>query len=154
MSLQGWKDRFYPTSAVENISTPLEAAEHSLQKWSGLEHLEEYGLLRVRRIILDHKHARESFMFNDMTCSLCRYSVRNTTKGEDDYCKACPLSKFLGEKASSVPHNHCVSEYDAFLDGKFEPMINVLSELVKVLWKEEDEKVEAEEGAVFYNRPE
>ena len=111
MSLQTWKDEFYPVPAEEASGDAVTALKHSLHKWSGLteSNLAKHGVKIVKRYVIEAAPIIERFGFFDNTCALCLY-VENL-KGRLD-CDACPLVE--------AGHDECDyddSAYTAFMRG-------------------------------------
>jgi hypothetical protein len=122
MSLQTWKDEFYPIHAFKAVGSELEAAKHSLRKWIGLrkENLEKHGLERKGREISSTDFINFPFSISESSCALCQY--------HDGYCNDCILYT-LG--------NGCEEEGSEYIiwvnEGDPEPMIKALEEAIKVL---------------------
>ena len=99
-----WLKRFYKKVNLKKI-TAEEAVQHSLNKWIGLRHLKEYGLVRIYNTIYEGDSLTTVLVFNAETCALCLTS------------KSC---------ATCLLHN-CVEEYNTFvMTGDPEPMIKLL----------------------------
>lgn len=84
MSIETWKQEFYPVPASANM-TDKEAIEHAILKWEGFEakNRKKHKLNRLAHILID-EHACE-FIFGIMTCSLCLKYFNNG-------CNSCPFS--------------------------------------------------------------
>lgn len=130
MSLETWKQEFYPTPASNPDCSP---AEHSLRKWRGLlpRNLQKHGC-RIRADgVMDIHHAPgdEGLPLNDDTCALCRQHL-------DAKCKSCPLFKAgLGCLTDDGP-------YCDVIDGikPVSAMVAALRKAVKI------EKAESKKG--------
>jgi len=77
MSLQTWKEEFYPINAQELAEgSELDAARHSLKKWEGLrqEALERHGvfLRSVNPSVMAVTDPVESLSIDFSSCSLCQ----------------------------------------------------------------------------------
>jgi hypothetical protein len=87
MSIESWKEEFYPVTAKEiaEHGTEQELIEHSLKKWNGLtkENLEKHQLTKKFFSISDNKG--KYFSADGGSCALCQKY--------DDICSDCPLSK-------------------------------------------------------------
>lgn len=146
MSLADWKAKFYPVCAREHadiereqsyqgpdswkLDAPdavLSAVDHSLLKWSGLDHetLSQYGLRRaaVRAIgeVLDDGRIGATAMVDASTCALCvRYM---------DECENCPITDATGRPCSYElgGRGDKPSSYAAFIHtGNTAPMLAAL----------------------------
>ena len=86
MSIETWKDEFYPTDAAEAIDSPLEAAEHSLRKWTGMlpENLKKHSITFDDMMV-------EDFMDSN-TCALCEYDDDRRLLIGASSCSCCPLA--------------------------------------------------------------
>lgn len=95
MSVQSWKNEFYPISALEAAQTKdrLGCIDHSLTKWRGArpENLQKHDVTFKLHTIKDlfkekEEKEEEQFLFDAVTCSLCQY---------DDLffadCRSCPI---------------------------------------------------------------
>ena len=82
MSLQSWKDEFYPVRAVD---VPAEKAlDHSIQKWEGLlpKNLHRHGVVFKEGALVDDV-GKVRLAINSLSCALCmRYPG----------CSKCPLA--------------------------------------------------------------
>ena len=94
MSLESWKEEFYPVKASAKHSD-VEAIKHAIQKWSGysLENLKKHNIELKNPVIIVDDNAQDDFTFSTDTCSLCRkYWLRD--------CRRCPLY-LIGESCLS-----------------------------------------------------
>lgn len=123
MSVESWKEEFYPIDAHEVEKE--DAAKHSLQKWIGLRkvNLDKHN---VRLEVTEVRNDTSRFQFSDDTCALCVYYYSPKIFSERK-CGNCPITKILG-KACDADYN---SPWYLFADaGKIEPMISVLEKAV------------------------
>jgi len=113
MSLQSWKDEFYPVDAESLVSSlcnegdfintkenNLKLIKHSINKWKGLR---EENLLKHRgfsesewsSVLFEYEDdEEESFGIDSTSCSLCEaYYDRSISFNK---CSKCPLYEFLG----------------------------------------------------------
>lgn len=99
MSLQTWKDEFYPTPATEDKSI---AVAHSLRKWEGLtlEHLRRHGLILLKNTtcIVNEKDAgvyAKEYYDENVTCDKLgiKRSSCSLCIAYNDNCSECPLGK-------------------------------------------------------------
>jgi hypothetical protein len=125
MSLESWKQLYYPISADEAAKlSPVEIIQHSLTKWRGLrkEVLAEHGLIQIGHTIQD-----ATFLFSILgdTCSLCA-KYYDSDFDEPSCCSSCPLAQ-LGASGTD-----CFTEYRHWrttLDP--EPMIRLLEKALQ-----------------------
>lgn len=80
MSMQSWKEEFYPVPATEAVSSELEAVLHCLRKWKGLEikNVEKHNLNIYHNGDLwddNGKVTIPTFMVDDTTCALCQMNT-------------------------------------------------------------------------------
>lgn len=94
MSLQSWKDEFYPKEPTKRM-TKVAALKHSIQKWTGLlpKNLEKHGLEKVGRWISEKENAALDFFIDSNTCALCVRFLNENPNGDEHECKKCPLFK-------------------------------------------------------------
>lgn len=83
MSLQTWKDEFYPVPASEPMGEHKAQIEHSLRKWRGAtkENTEKHGVFYEDHTIFDETDSTGKFMFGSESCSLCL----------NNECHECPI---------------------------------------------------------------
>lgn len=121
MSLQTWKEEFYPTEAdsPEAQASPI---EHSLRKWKGLtkENLDKHGLKKAVNTNYVHD-SNVGININGDSCSLC---VNCTKKKDIDWefldCQSCPITKYNDGV-------DCIAQYDHWFDeADPNPMIALL----------------------------
>lgn len=138
MSLQTWKDEFYPTPATDDKSI---AVAHSLQKWKGLtlENLRKHKVIYMRNVnaLVNEIDAKEYANATYSVYMKCEYlSITSDScslcKAYKDKCDSCPLGK--SENTSTFGTNACDdkdSPYFAFLDRQDpKPMIEILTKLL------------------------
>ena len=83
MSLETWKEEFYPTHAREATATPVQALKNSLRKWIGAKPAN----LAKHEVTLEELDAEE--LLDGDNCSLCHYSGCPTASVD---CSLCPLA--------------------------------------------------------------
>jgi len=108
MSLQSWKDEFYPTTADE--ATMDNAIDHCILKWEGLrkENLDKHEIdKRTYGSIGDNTFTMQ---IDGSTCALCKVYMDE----DSDDCGDCPLFLARGEIA-------CDSETDNEYDNEESP---------------------------------
>ena len=102
MSLQSWKEEFYPISAREiakivedresDISTKskIELVEHSLRKWEGnkSKNLRKHKMRKDWSNSIEDEY-RNYFEVDSSSCSLCKVFHE---RGNGSVCEECPLS--------------------------------------------------------------
>ena len=125
MSLETWREAFYPKPAYE--CSESEALAHSIQKWVGLQkaNLRKHGLTREPwDNVVDPKDGGSAFGVNSGSCALCHYYLAGPP-----LCSTCPLYKLLGEECdagSSSPYQHWDST------GDTRPMLRALRKALAV----------------------
>lgn len=134
MSLQTWKDEFYPVRAREVDAK--DAVEHSLTKWRGLrqENLERHGVCIRYSGVVEVTGVCEAFSLSASTCALCVrfYNESKESKEDDDdkglACEACPLAKARGGYACDryTPEEEYAGDAPYFQLPNPEPMIRWL----------------------------
>lgn len=106
MSIETWKEEFYPVPADDRRAkrSHTAAVNHSLKKWRGLtkESLEKHGLQKISGSdcitpILGGEH----MPIAGATCALClmeddRTCLNNSTS--EKFCRQCPLFRTLGRQ--------------------------------------------------------
>lgn len=118
MSIETWKEEFYPVRADSNKAQRswMSAVKHSLQKWKGLraENLKRHGVYSPPIDVYAG------------TCSLCQKSYKYYGSLK---CEACPLFRHLGRSCDDSE-----SPFITFLyDGGVEPMIKALEKTQRKL---------------------
>lgn len=103
MSLQTWKDEFYPVRAREVDAK--DAVEHSLTKWRGLrqENLERHQVC-ISGLAVAEVGGSTHFTLSASTCALCEHYYnpnKEDIEGDEDddkglACETCPLAKARG----------------------------------------------------------
>jgi hypothetical protein len=147
MSLESWKEEFYPVEAQDmNHSTEKDCLQHSLKKWEGLtkENLDKHHV-RVGKYpqLLIAGRGLGSLRITSNSCALC---VKNLVN-----CSECILQKTLpgtcGEATSpyefiTYKHDNYLQDfcsgcaYDAFKDNEDpRPMIEALQKTLKLIQK-------------------
>jgi len=124
MSLESWKNIYYPTSA-DTVTTQAEAIAHSLLKWSGLkpEVLTEHGVERCLdslRVITEDENTFRAAAGD--TCALCWIDLEATAT---DKCHSCSLFESRGNVSclSKTP-SETTPPYLAYIEGGDpEPML-------------------------------
>ncbi len=96
MSLETWKQEFYPKPASE--TTPEEAVQHSLTKWEGLlpENLAKHNVRvdGMRRVVGGEDEVGCISIASE-TCSLCFHHF-GPEKRDQPQCGTCPLFQIRG----------------------------------------------------------
>lgn len=122
MSLETWKDEFYPVPA-DKVEAK-DAVAHSLRKWIGLrkENLERHGVVRRGFMIHDKNYTGKLLPIDDQTCALCVHY-----EGDDCKCTACPLQQVRKKRCDRKLLTEYRAPYLAFIHcGDPEPMIQCL----------------------------
>lgn len=125
MSLESWKQEYYPIPA--NEVSKADAAKHSLQKWIGLRVVNrinhavqlDYGELKDNDV--DHESCDyDSLDIDSSSCALCVHHLKETDLAVT--CTGCPLAAALGRPCDTPG-----APYNSFLGtGNVEPMIKEL----------------------------
>lgn len=125
MSLESWKQLYYPITAEEAAKlSPHGIIEHSLIKWRGLrsEVLNEHQLWFSYCYITD---GTNSFAITGQSCSLCAKHY-DYSKDEPDSCSSCPLAQLGTDRFD------CFTEYRHWRDTRDpEPMIALLEKAIQ-----------------------
>lgn len=126
MTLQTWKDEFYPID-VYTVSKE-NAVAHSLQKWIGLrqENLDRHGV-RFNKTLLgvEIEDGREVLGIDWRSCALCVHHFRPFRL--ETRCFSCPLFNVLGSECDDGDD----SPFRVFCDTLDpDPMIEALSEIL------------------------
>lgn len=106
MSLQTWKEEFYPVP-VESLAPDLPdlaLVQHSLKKWEGLtpENLQKHGVKASSGYIENAAEDKLGGLISEIlpidayTCSLCDKYI---PVYEKERCDLCPLYKALGNNS-------------------------------------------------------
>lgn len=120
MTIETWKDEFYPIAAsVPSLTNDVARLEHSIKKWEGLrpKNVAKHDLIISGDSLFCKTYGYyQYFDINADTCALC---VAHRC------CTGCPLFKTLGkqcDKGTAAP-------YAIFIEtGDPEPMIKALKE--------------------------
>jgi len=129
MSLQTWKQEFYPVPASE--VPEADAIAHSLRKWIGLRkaNLERHGMETNGASVFDIRYYH--LPIDITSCALCAHYW-------DAGCSQCPLDAIRGCKCYGAAINdEPLSPFSAFRDHfDPEPMIALLEEALRRQGKE------------------
>jgi hypothetical protein len=108
MSLQTWKDEFYPVRAKD---CPIEdAIDHSIRKWEGMrqENIDKHGIKLVSGVLESVPFdMKEVLYINASTCALCHYYAKEGPYG----CAACPITAYKKSRDESVTGDPCGNAY-------------------------------------------
>lgn len=133
MSIQSWKEEFYPVPSRAAAADGLASAlAHGIKKWEGarFENLARHGLRKCIREYNHDDHAIKddtgaTFHFDAATCALCRLFFI-PLEAHHTQCAGCPLNQ------KTEAFKYCFSSgqgYDTWLrTGDPEPMIAELKE--------------------------
>ena len=104
MSLQSWKNEFYPTLASQHrpattTTNPIPIISHGLQKWIGLRqaNLNKHSCqLDSNNVIYEHDFGL--LPINGKSCALCEAYISRDVIDQDSNleCRKCPLAKSQG----------------------------------------------------------
>jgi hypothetical protein len=99
MSLESWKEEFYPVSATYSMQSEddLVLVDHCLRKWNGAlpKNRKAHGVEFAFGFIID-KEAKDSLCFNGDSCALCQKYVFSSCLDEDDH--HCPIVRYTGRR--------------------------------------------------------
>ena len=142
MSLKEWKEKYYPVAAEEiakNKSTgPIELIEHSLQKWRGLDDLDQYGITIGCFGLL---YKGQDFEINSETCSLCQkyFKLPVLMMERASSCGNCPIVLASGRPCWGYKG----SGWDTWVDyNDNQPMIKLLEQTLE-FYKEKNRERQA-----------
>lgn len=134
MSIETWKEEFYPITVREftlQSRSTLELLEHALKKWKGLteenrkkHHVQKAPNSRCLR------GTDADFPLHSESCSLCRFYSEHHA-----ICSRCPLYNVRGVSCDDVPQdsdNELLSPWNEFLiRSNPQPMIALLEEAIR-----------------------
>lgn len=131
MSLETWKEEFYPKPAEE--TTKRSALAHSLRKWRGLtkENLEKHGCVVEHGILADKgRWLADGLSISSSSCALCHHHYDRKRESYDTPpCVTCPLAKALG--TADWRDEGCTSPWRAWtINGDPKPMIAALEKAI------------------------
>lgn len=137
MSLQTWKDEFYPIEATETLKE--NAVQHCLTKWQGLasENLAKHRVeLNNAAWVVDQKESAtmDRVVINGSTCALCHHYLIEDSGYEESFCEMCPLYKARGDVACDKERDdEPAAPWYAFRDDhpQVQPMIYWLHKAVE-----------------------
>ena len=138
MSIESWREEFYPTPAQLVAPGVLYAAKHSLKKWIGLrqENLDRHKVAMYGWYLQVEPNGLVGVEIGAVSCALCAQFFNDNASIE---CAACPLYMTLGRACDddisdddeSCDYN---SPWAAWLASfNPEPMIAALDATVKRL---------------------
>lgn len=135
MSLQTWKDEFYPRPALAMVdSSWLDCLDHSIRKWEGLlpENLAKHDVSLLHGpdgvpVVMDDDE-EEEFEIASVTCALCEKAdfcrVEERGNNSPSMCDYCPLAKSLGMSCSPSTREGVYDKFYTTLDPL--PMLEAL----------------------------
>lgn len=98
MSLESWKQEYYPVPANETDKS--DAVAHSLRKWLGLrpEVLAAHSLVMFGCRLCEKDNLGTGLYIDADSCALCHHYSPDSVYAEDDdtECERCPLYKARG----------------------------------------------------------
>jgi len=129
MSLESWKQLYYPISADKAAElSPVEVIQHSLTKWRGLRTavLDEHGVWVDGLVLLTDGTNAPKFQTTGLTCSLCAKYYDHSADDEVIACSSCPLAQ-LGASGTDcfTEYRHWRTTHDP------EPMIQLLEKALQ-----------------------
>lgn len=129
MSLESWKQKYYPIPAKKTGKWNLEdTLRHSIRKWKGFRpaNLEEHGLQARATGIVDTRDGWGCEMMTTDQCSLC---VKFATNKD---CLHCPIVVVTGVRCDAAPSGYDDSPWELMVyDKDPEPMIALLKRVKK-----------------------
>lgn len=125
MSLESWKNEFYPVTAIAIASegNDLDLIKHSILKWEGmrLPNLLEHGLQIDSGSDIEDPATLSHLYIDTDSCALCQRYY--------DYgsCVQCPIVKVTGKRCTEGEP----SPYETWgMDNNPEPMVELLKEVL------------------------
>lgn len=127
MSLESWKQEFYPIEA--NEVSKENAISHSIRKWEGLrkENLKKHGVyVKGSLSWLIDNIADKTFILRSSTCALCYLYYEGFSN--TNQCLECPLYRIRNnvqcdEKMKNEKYSPYSNLHDRGRNGSPEPMI-------------------------------
>jgi hypothetical protein len=145
MTLQSWKDEFYPVDA--DCVAPEDAIAHSLQKWTGLlrENLEKHDCsIGLYESVTDHSFLCSGVKdryglvleISSDSCALC--SLYFWGRQEHEHTE-CPLYGVHGVNCDDVTSRKGLSPWYMWVyEGNPRPMIALLREALETQKQQEE----------------
>jgi hypothetical protein len=138
MSIESWKQEFYPIEAIELVNdgaSDIELIRHSLRKWKDgtsqkalLKHNVKYSACAIEDLDPKDTYNRH-FSFSGNTCTLCQKYILI-----EKVCDNCPLRQYLGRPcdsgSTSKPNIYNSSRNDT--SPMVEALENTLYRLIKL----------------------
>lgn len=117
MSMQSWRDEFYPVPASAGMSD-LEAIRHGLRKWEGhrAENVARHGLkFDSDNIVIPYFKIMDSrgrsFVFGEKECALCAKYINTVID-----CHRCPIAlsgqRPCTEKGRNIAYRKAIERGD------------------------------------------
>lgn len=102
MSLKTWKQKYYPKKPTTKM-TWLQAINHSITKWSGMDEdtLAEYGVYCADIDLNDRGISTKPFKINSSSCALCVKAEPSTFPD----CVFCPITIMRGSPCDASQGN-------------------------------------------------
>ena len=132
MSIETWKDEFYPIPADDKrLRTRVACLEHSIRKWVGLRkaNLKKHGCFASTRTLPNIEDKDGNCFYVSMSsCALCvRWGC------EDGSRSSCPIVQALGFSCDSA-EGFGTSLWDRWnWDSDPEPMIRALRKVLRAI---------------------
>lgn len=132
MSIETWKQEFYPEKARSDMSD-LEACEHAIKKFTGTlrENLEKHGLRLHYGSVTSSILETPGFIFSSDNCAFClKYLDRYDEGGR---CSKCPL-KTIRKIPCDLPSKE--GPWGKFIkEDNPKPMLELLNKVKEFLLK-------------------
>lgn len=137
MSLETWKQEFYPVAAEHAAVDELSAIDHSIAKWTGMRpdnlarHATTSSASNLRIVNVNDPVSDDCLIVASDSCALC---VLNDRRCGDKYygCDKCPIVEATGDGCDGGYYDYDRDEddptpWDTWLStGNPEPMIQLL----------------------------
>jgi hypothetical protein len=133
MSVETWKNEFYPISARLAHSTDLMALQHSLKKWIGLRSenrkAHEVSIGPYNHTLQDASASSLKFHIASRSCALChRHDI-----SDEPHCATCPLYVVRGTRCDLQTSPTDTSQWHSWTKkANPEPMIQLIEQAIKV----------------------
>jgi regulator of replication initiation timing len=131
MSLDTWKEEFYPVPAKDLVDAKLYQSDkehdltlinHALKKWQGVveENLVKHEVVFRHGLVHKYNDYDNFLRFDTESCSLCQ--VYYSENDGNEYCPNCPIVKVTKET--------CIPAYRKAREARnIEPMLDILSDV-------------------------
>jgi len=120
MSLQKWREKYYPWDLHDPNITPSIAIQRCLSKWEGLAHLDEFHLVAYSHCIKERGYSSwVSFPANHVSCGLCHlYYTPSELFIAHSSCEKCLFTTLLGHACDEPLNDGTRSEWWYWVEKK------------------------------------